>query len=111
MAAMQLVKREQLRFLRDTARRMRELAEPEVANNMRVEMLRLAGEIDLEADEMEVISLRDRDGGCASAQTPPSHRENVEAIGSTQSGPCKDGGRGIGACRHTADRTGGTRCF
>ena len=63
MAAMQLVKREQLRFLRDTARRMRELAEPEVANNMRAEMLRLAGEIDLEADEMEVISLRDRDGG------------------------------------------------
>jgi hypothetical protein len=62
MTTMQLVKREQLRFLRDTARRMRELAEPEVANNMRPEMLRLAGEIDQEADDLEVMSLRDCDG-------------------------------------------------
>jgi hypothetical protein len=60
MAAVALVKREQLRFLRDTARRMRELAEPEFPNNMRVEMMRLAVKIDREADDLEVISLRDR---------------------------------------------------
>jgi len=58
MAALQLVKREQLRFLRDTARRMRELAGPESPNNMRVEMLRLAVEIDQEADDLEVVALR-----------------------------------------------------
>jgi len=60
MAAVQLVKREQLRFLRDTARRMRELVDPEASNTMRLEMLRLAGEIDQEADDLEVIALRQR---------------------------------------------------
>ena len=60
MAAVQIVKREQLRFLRDTARRMRELAEPVAPDNMRSEMLRLSREIDQEADDLEVISLRDR---------------------------------------------------
>lgn len=60
MAAVQIVKREQLRFLRDTARRMRELADPVGPNNMRSEMLRLSREIDQEADDLEVISRRDR---------------------------------------------------
>lgn len=58
MATVQLVKREQLRFLRDTARRMREIADPEAPNTMRVEMLQLASQIDQEADDLEVISLR-----------------------------------------------------
>jgi hypothetical protein len=58
MAAVQLVKREQLRFLRDAARRMREMADPEAPNRMRVEMLQLASQIDQEADDLEVISLR-----------------------------------------------------
>jgi len=60
MAEVSLVKRQQLRFLRDTARRMRELAESELPNNRRSEMLRLAGEIEGEADDLEMTSERDR---------------------------------------------------
>jgi hypothetical protein len=60
MAETRLVKLEQLRFLRDTARKMRELADPETPNKMRFEMLRLAGEIEQEANDLEVISLQAR---------------------------------------------------
>ena len=60
MSAISLVKREQLRFLRDTARKLREIGVPSSENDMRPELLRLANQIDREADDLEVISRRDQ---------------------------------------------------
>ena len=60
MAAVQPIKREQLRFLRDTARRERELADTEAPDNRRAERLGLASQIDREADDLEAIFLRER---------------------------------------------------
>lgn len=54
------VKREQLRFLRDTARKLREIGIPTTENDMRPELLRLANQIDQEADDLEVVSRRDQ---------------------------------------------------
>ena len=54
------VKREQLRFLRDTARKLREIGIPTTANDMRPELLRLANQIDQEADDLEVVARRDQ---------------------------------------------------
>ncbi len=53
-------KREQLRFLRDTARKLREIGIPSTENDMRPELLRLANQIDQEADDLEVVSRRDQ---------------------------------------------------
>jgi hypothetical protein len=54
------LKREQLRFLRDTARKLREIGIPTSQNDMRPELLRLANQIDQEADDLEMIARRDQ---------------------------------------------------
>jgi hypothetical protein len=54
----QLVRREQLRFLRDTARNLRVIAfEPTCSRSD--ELRRLAKDVEREADDLEVISLRE----------------------------------------------------
>lgn len=53
MAEESMIDRNRVRFLRDTARSMREVARPQRANSMRHEMLRLAHQIDQEADDLE----------------------------------------------------------
>lgn len=62
MAVDYMVKQEQLRFLRRTARRLREIGvvSPETVSN---ELLRLAAEIEREADDLGVIALRNGNGG------------------------------------------------
>ena len=49
------VKLEILRFLRDTARRMREVG-ADTANSVSAELLRMAKELDQEADDLEVVA-------------------------------------------------------
>lgn len=61
MALGYMVKQEQLRFLRQTAQRLRELGAlpPETVSR---ELLRLAAAIEREADDLGVIALRNGNG-------------------------------------------------
>jgi hypothetical protein len=56
-----LVRQEQLRFLRETARRLRDIG-ARSADPARSELLRLAQEIEREAEDLAVVALRGRDG-------------------------------------------------
>lgn len=56
-----LVRQEQLRFLRDTARRLRDIG-TRSADPARGELLRLAQEIEREAEDLAVVGLRSNDG-------------------------------------------------
>jgi hypothetical protein len=55
MVVEQSVKLEILRFLRGTAGRMREVAS-NTANSVSAELLRMAQELDQEADDLEIVA-------------------------------------------------------
>lgn len=55
MVVEQSVRLEILRFLRATARRMREVA-TDTANSVSAELLRMAKELDQEADNLEIVA-------------------------------------------------------
>jgi len=57
-----MVRQEQLRFLRQTALRLREIGAVSPAT-VSSELLRLAAEIEREADDLGVIALRNGNGG------------------------------------------------
>lgn len=61
MPIARLVRQEQLRFLRATAQRLREIG-ARSADPARSELLRLAQEIDQEAEDLAVVGLRGGDG-------------------------------------------------